>query len=93
MANMLKMEQVHLIQQLIDKGWTHRRIAREFGFHRSTIRKYLAARDRSDPACTISPAESEPRWGNAPHGGLGRPVGRVPVSLGGRRSRAGWSRA
>ena len=54
MANMLKMERIHVIQELYDKGWTQRRIARELGVHRKTIRRHLpVASDPEDPKCTI----------------------------------------
>ncbi len=59
MANMLKMERIHVIRELYDKGWTQRRIARELGIHRQTIRRYLSiGRGRDDPKCTIPPPGS-----------------------------------
>lgn len=55
MANMLKMERIHAIRELYDKGWPQRRIARELDLHRATIRRYLAAESGpEDPTCTIS---------------------------------------
>lgn len=41
MANKLKMAQVHTIETLWKQGWSCRRIARELGVHRDTVRKYV----------------------------------------------------
>lgn len=59
MANMLKMNQVQLIQQLTKNGWTQRRIAREFGFHRKTIQRVLVASDAEGAKCTLSTPGTE----------------------------------
>lgn len=40
MANTLKMEKQILIQQLLELGWSYRRIQRETGIRRETISKY-----------------------------------------------------
>ena len=61
MANMLKMELRHVIRELYDKGWKQRRIARELGIHRTTVRRYLSgARGPEDSKCTISTAGNLP---------------------------------
>lgn len=61
MANMLKMEQVHAIRELYERGWTQRRIARELGVHRRTVRSHVAsAKGPEDPKCTISTAGNSP---------------------------------
>lgn len=51
MANVLKMDKQSLIKQLLDLGWSYRRIHRETGIHRDTIAKY-------DP--------KHPKWANLP---------------------------
>ena len=57
MANRLKMAVVHAIVELLRRGWSHRRIARELGVHRETVARY-AGRQGSKPA--ISTAGSGP---------------------------------
>lgn len=51
MANVLKMDKQTLIRQLLNLGWSYRRIHRETGIHRDTIAKY-------DP--------NHPKWANLP---------------------------
>ncbi len=41
MANELKMADIHAIEQLWKQGWSCRRIARELGLYRDTVRKYV----------------------------------------------------
>lgn len=48
MANVLRMEKQVLVQQLIELGWSYRRIERETGIRRETIARY--DRRRSGPA-------------------------------------------
>jgi len=40
MANTLKMEKQTLIKQLLELGWSYRKIEREIGIHRETVAKY-----------------------------------------------------
>lgn len=40
MANQLKMDKVQIIQGLLKLRWSYRRIERETGIHRDTVRKY-----------------------------------------------------
>jgi hypothetical protein len=60
MANLLKMAQVHTIETLWRQGWSCRRIARELGIYRDTVRKYVdqfkAA--KSKPATEVTPGIS-----------------------------------
>ena len=57
MANRLKMAKVHSIQLLHSMHWSQRRIARELGIDRESVRKYLACGlDEAKPA--ISPPGS-----------------------------------
>ena len=41
MANTLKMADIHAIEQLWKQGWSCRKIARELGLYRDTVRKYV----------------------------------------------------
>ena len=43
MANELKMAEIHAIEQLWKQGWSCRKIARELGIYRDTVRKYVQA--------------------------------------------------
>jgi transposase len=49
MANELKMADIYAIERLWKQGWSCRRIARELGIYRDTVRKYVRAID-SKPA-------------------------------------------
>lgn len=40
-ANRLKMATVHSILTLRSRGWSYRRIARELGVHRETVKRYV----------------------------------------------------
>ena len=41
MANRIKMDKVHAIRMLRRQGWSQRRISRELGVHRRTVRRYV----------------------------------------------------
>ena len=64
MANQLKMVQVHTIEGLRRLGWSYRRIARELGIHRETVRNYvlrLEAETQNRPNLTPGkPADLSP---------------------------------
>jgi transposase len=47
--NQLKVNQQHTIVTLHEQGWSKRRIAREMGLDRATVRKYLAAAGSKSP--------------------------------------------
>jgi transposase len=47
-AKAIKVEQLKLIRQLLIKGYSIKRIARDTGLARNTIRKYLARLEASD---------------------------------------------
>ncbi|NLX14039.1 MAG: helix-turn-helix domain-containing protein, partial [Phycisphaerales bacterium] len=40
MANHLKMAEIQAIQVLRKQGWSYRRIGRELGIHRDTVKRY-----------------------------------------------------
>jgi transposase len=52
MANILKMAKIHAIIGLLEKKWSHRRIARELGVDRETVARYdrLRRSQESKPA-------------------------------------------
>jgi len=81
-ANLLKMAKVLPIEALRAQGWSARRIARELGIHRDTVRRYLRlAGERSKPANapTGSPAVESPEPAIAPTGSepLGEGTGTI----------------
>jgi len=67
MANQLGMAKRHSISVLKDRGWSHRRIARELGIHRETVSRYLGL-SQGEPApahpppglISIEPVGSKP---------------------------------
>ena len=65
MANGLKMAMIHAIEELLKRGWSHRRIARELGVHRETVSRYgrLA---RGKPAIS-TPGSGPPPSGRKSH--------------------------
>ena len=48
MANVLKMAQIQTIEALWRRGWSCRRIARELGIHRDTVRGYVKRLQEAD---------------------------------------------
>ena len=70
MANQLKMAVIDAILTLRQRGWSHRRIARELGIDRETVGKYVKLRlQRSKPATNVpSGAEGPKPATNAPTG-------------------------
>jgi transposase len=60
MANQLKMADVQAILALVGHGWSYRRISRELGVDRSTVRRYvrLAAADGSKPAMALTGSDA-----------------------------------
>ena len=59
----LKVNQQQSIRTLHEQGWSKRRIARELGLDRATVRKYLAG--ISNPA-TPQPGSGEPEPSKSP---------------------------
>jgi transposase len=58
-VNQLKVSIQHTIVSLRERGWSARRIARELGVYRSTVRKSLLAAD-SRPATEVTPGSGSP---------------------------------
>ena len=58
MANVLKMAQIHSIQQLHAAGWSQRRIASELEIDRGTVARYLRS-PPPDPKPAILPTGSD----------------------------------
>ena len=61
MANRLEMAEVQTILGLLEKGWSHRRIARELGVNRETVRRYAGLR----PPSELNPANPPPGSGDS----------------------------
>jgi transposase len=59
MANYLQMHKKQQVLALLEVGWSYRRIQREIGVHRDTVRGYDAAR-RSNPAKTFPGSDASP---------------------------------
>lgn len=72
MSNTLKVSMIETIRELAQKGWSIRRISRELGVHRKTVRSYLGG----DSKCTIPPAgnsdEKDSKCTIVPTGSAGR---------------------
>ena len=58
--NQLNVNQQQTILTLRQQGWSKRRIARELGLDRATVRKYLAEADSKSPTSQAGSAESPP---------------------------------
>jgi len=68
MANQIKMAQVQAINGLLEKGWSHRRIARTLGVSRETVGRYAQFRSELDskPA-NPTPGSETPKFQNQPN--------------------------
>jgi len=72
MANHLKMATVQAIQGLAAQGWSYRRIARELGVHRDTVKRHVESWQAAAEAANLpagSDAENRP---NPPPGSDGQ---------------------
>ena len=63
MSNILKMAKIESIKTLKKQGWSNRKIAKELGLHRETVRKYV----------NLEKAESDSKPANPPAGSAGPP--------------------
>ena len=59
MANELKVGKINALLQLVEQGWSHRRIARELGIHRRTVARHIELAADSAAKPTISTAGSD----------------------------------
>ena len=59
MANQLKMAMVNAILTLKQRGWSHRRIARELGINRETVARYVNFWQVDSKPATNAPTGSE----------------------------------
>ena len=59
MANGLKMAVRHAVIELLERGWSHRRIARELQVHRETVARYDRLR-KSKPAISTPGSDTSP---------------------------------
>ncbi|MFH1220393.1 MAG: IS21 family transposase [Candidatus Eisenbacteria bacterium] len=66
MANGLKMAVIHAIEELLKRGWSHRRIARELGVHRETVARYERLRG-SKPAISTPGSGPPVPYGRKSH--------------------------
>jgi len=73
LARYLEMTKRHQLESLIELGWSERRIAKELGIHRNTVRRYAELRRAK---CTKTPTEPE-------GGGVGEeaPAAERPVQV------------
>jgi transposase len=55
MANQLKMANIQAIQALKASGWSNRRIARELGFDRETVSRYVKLAETGSKPATDQP--------------------------------------
>src|SRR5216684_1625595 len=76
--NQLNVNQQQTILTLHEQGWSKRRIARELGLDRATVRKYLAG--ISNPA-TPQPGSGEPEPSKSPTPHTGSVILGGPASL------------
>ncbi len=67
--NQLKVNQQQTIVALHQQGWSKRKLARELGLDRVTVRKYLAAAAKSPAPQTGSAAAPPPKSPPNPHPG------------------------
>lgn len=88
MANLLAMCKVLSVQTLRSQGWSNRRIARELGIDRETVRRHLAGCVASPNAATEAPFGAEGGGGvsnaaKAPLGAEGVGAGQFGLSAAG----------
>src|SRR5690242_6773974 len=71
MSNLLQVAVIDTILSLHQRGWSHRRIARELGIHRETVARYLRQAPAPKPANApigSSDADNDSKPANAPIG-------------------------
>jgi len=71
MANQLKMAMVNTISALKERGWSHRRIARELGINRETVAKYVKLwQSNPKPATNAHTGSEDSKPAKAPTGSV-----------------------
>jgi transposase len=72
MANQLKVAVVHAIEVLLERGWSHRRVAGVLGIDRGTVAGYARrARERANPAKAPPGSDEAPTGPEAAPAGIG----------------------
>jgi transposase len=59
MSNRLKMANIHAIIGLLERQWSHRRIARELGVNRETVARYDRLRSRQPNPAIVTPGSEQ----------------------------------
>lgn len=72
MPNILQVNEQEAIATLAKQGWGIRRIARELGLHRKTVRRYLQQSQTDSKCTTFSTAGSPPKCTISTAGKMGR---------------------
>ena len=64
MSNKLKMANIHAIIGLLDRDWSHRRIARELGVNRETVARYDRLRRKQPKPAIVTPGSEQSEGSN-----------------------------
>ena len=64
MSNRLKMANIHAIIGLLERAWSHRRIARELGVNRETVARYDRLRRKQPKPAIVTPGSEQSEGSN-----------------------------
>ena len=64
MSNRLKMANIHAIIGLLERDWSHRRIARELGVNRETVARYDRLRSKQPKPAIVTPGSEQSEGSN-----------------------------
>ncbi len=64
MSNILKMANIHAIIGLLERDWSHRRIARELGVNRETVARYDRLRRKQPKPAIVTPGSEQSEGSN-----------------------------